>query len=92
MLEFKLMERFDNESQERKEMEKRLIAQIDDRYSVLKNELAKETKNRNESVENFTFYLETEVPKIVEQMKTEQSDREEGDLNIARTVNEEFSK
>lgn len=58
LLEFKLMEKFDVESQERKEMERRLASLIDDRFSILKNELSKEARNRNESVENFTFYLE----------------------------------
>jgi hypothetical protein len=92
MLEFKLMERFDSESHERKDMEKRLITLIDERYSILKNELSKETKNRNESIENFTFYLESEVPKIVEQMKGEGVDREEGDSNINKVITEEFNK
>jgi hypothetical protein len=92
MLEFKLMERFDSESQERKDMERRVIGLIDERHSVLRNELAKESKNRNESVENFTFYLESEVPKIVEQMKGEQMDREEGDNEINKVINDEFNK
>lgn len=91
-LEFKLMQRFENESTERKAMEKRLTSQIDDRFNVLKNELYKEEKNRNESVENFKFYLETEVPKIIEQMKNEQSDREEGDALINKMIDEEFVK
>jgi hypothetical protein len=58
LLEFKLMEKFDMESQERKDMERRLVSSIDDRFSILRNELNKEARNRNESVENFTFYLE----------------------------------
>ena len=73
-LEFKLMQKFNNENAERQNMEQRLYNQIDDRFNILKNELSKEEKNRNESIENFKFYLETEVPKIVEQMKNEQSD------------------
>lgn len=92
MLEFKLMERFDNESQERREVERKLLSQVEDRYNILKNELAKESRNRNESIDNFTFYLESEVPKIVEQMKNEQVDREEGDNNINQLMNEEFTK
>lgn len=91
-LEFKLMQRFESESSERKEMEKRLYGQIDERFNILKNELFKEEKNRNESIENFKFYLETEVPKIVEQMKNEQLDREEGDNTIYKMVEDEFAK
>jgi hypothetical protein len=92
MLEFKLMEKFENESQERKDMDRRLLSLVDDRFSILKNELSREGKNRNESVENFTFYLESEVPKIVDQMKSEQLDREEGDNHINKVVSDEFTK
>ena len=92
MMEFKLMERFDSESQERKDMERRLLGVVDEKHSILRNELAKEAKNRNESVENFTFYLESEVPKIVEQMKGEQIDREDGDTNVNKTISDEFNK
>ena len=92
MLEFKLLEKFDQESSERKDMEKRLLNQIDDKYGILRNELSKEVKNRNESIDNFTFYLESEVPKIIEQMKNEQIDREETDNNINNAVTDEFNK
>ena len=65
MLEFKLLEKFDLESNERREMEKRLLNQIDDKYGILRNELNKELKNRNESIDNFTFYLEVQLHKLV---------------------------
>jgi hypothetical protein len=92
MMEFKLMEKFDNEAQERKDMDRRLTSLVDEKFSILKNELSKESKNRNESVENFTFYLESEVPKIVDQMKNEQIDREDGDNQINKVINDEFAK
>jgi hypothetical protein len=92
MLEFKLMEKFENESQDRKDMDRRLLSLVDDRFSILKNEMTKEGKNRNESVENFTFYLESEVPKIVGQMKSEQFEREEADIHINKVVSDEFTK
>jgi hypothetical protein len=61
MLEFKLLERFEGEAQERKDMEKRLFNLVDDRYGILRSELSKENKNRGESIDNFTFYLEVSV-------------------------------
>jgi hypothetical protein len=91
-LENKIMQKFNNENLERQNMEQRLYNQIDDRFNILKNELAKEERNRNESIENFKFYLETEVPKIVEQMKNEQSDREEGDNTLNKMIDDEFMK
>ena len=51
-LEFKLMEQFNNEKDERNAMCNRLISNIDNKYMILKNELAKEEKNRNESIDN----------------------------------------
>ncbi len=65
---------------------------VDEKHGILRNELLKEAKNRNESIENFTFYLESEVPKIVDQMKNEQSEREDGDGSISKKVNDEFAK
>ena len=58
MLELKIMERFDEEGNERKEVERKLISFIEEKYGILRNELSRETKNRNESLENFSFYLE----------------------------------
>ena len=58
MLELKIMERFDDEGIERKEMERKLLSFVEEKYGVLRNELSRESKNRNESLENFSFYLE----------------------------------
>ena len=79
-LEFKLMEQFNNERDERNAMCNRLISNVDNKYMILKNELAKEEKNRDESIDNFKNYLESEVPKLVSQMKNEQEVREDGKL------------
>ena len=43
---------------ERREVERKLLVFVDEKYGILRNELNKEAKNRNESIENFTFYLE----------------------------------
>ena len=58
MLELKIMERFDDEGNERKEIERKLLSFIEEKYGILRNELSREAKNRNESLENFSFYLE----------------------------------
>lgn len=91
-LEFKIMENFDTEILERKELERKLISLIDEKSGILRTELAKESKNRNESIENFSFYLENEIPKIVEQMKNEQYERDEFDNRINATIGDESSK
>lgn len=45
---------------------------------LILKEIYKEQKNQNEIIVSFKYYLEIEVPKIVEKMKKQQSDREEG--------------
>ncbi len=61
ILELKIMERFDDEGNERKEVERKLFSFVEEKYTILKNELTRETKNRNESLENFSFYLEVDL-------------------------------
>ena len=91
-LEFKLMEQFNNEKDERNAMCNRLLSNIDNKYMILKNELAKEEKNRNESIDNFKNYLESEVPKLVSQMKNEQETRELSDQKMEQLIDNEMEK
>ena len=91
-LEFKLMEQFNKEKDERNAMCNRLISNIDNKYMILKNELAKEEKNRNESIDNFKNYLESEVPKLVSQMKNEQETRELSDQKMDQLIDSEMEK
>jgi hypothetical protein len=63
MLELRIMERFDEEGNDRKEMERKLLSFIEEKYGILRNELSREIKNRNESLENFSFYLEVQFLK-----------------------------
>ena len=58
MLEFKIMERFEEEARDRTDTDRRLVSLVDEKFNVLKYELNKENKNRTDSIENFTFYLE----------------------------------
>ena len=91
-LEFKLMEQFNNERDERNAMCNRLISNIDNKYMILRNELAKEEKNRDESIDNFKNYLESEVPKLVSQMKNEQETREVSDQKMEQLIDNEVNK
>lgn len=58
ILENKIYERFEQESQIRKEIEKKFSSLIDDRYNSLKIEISKESRNRYECIENLKGYLE----------------------------------
>jgi hypothetical protein len=89
VLENKIFERFDQEAQIRKEIEKKLFALIEDRFNGLKIEISKESRNRYESIENLKNYLENDIPKLQGLLKFEQSEREENDTNILKKTNDE---
>ena len=52
VLEGKINERFIQEAEIRKEIERRFAALIDDKFNALKIEISKESRNRYESIEN----------------------------------------
>lgn len=63
-LEGKVQERFELEMTARRDMEKRLMAIVEERIGGLKNEVSKESKNRFESIEHLKNCLENDFPKL----------------------------
>ena len=88
-LEEKVVERFEQEGKLRKELERKAFLLIEERYTFLMNELGKEAKNRNESLENFHKIIESDIPKIQENLKDEQNDMIENDNILNNRINEE---
>ena len=60
-------------------MEKRLLSLVEDRFSALKADVSKESRNRYESVEHLKNCLENDFPKLQEVIKTEGIEREDND-------------
>lgn len=58
VLETKINDRFSQEAEIRKEIERRFTSLIDDKFNALKIEISKESRNRYESIENLKTYLE----------------------------------
>ena len=58
ILETKIFDRFQQESDLRKEIERKFSMLIEDKYNSLKMEISKESRNRYESIENLKNYLE----------------------------------
>jgi len=56
--------RFEKEEMNRKETEKQLVAFIDERSSVLQNEILRQFRDRNEGVTMLESELETDFPKL----------------------------
>jgi len=65
---------------------------IDERFNYLNNELSKESKNRNESLENFQKIIETDIPKIAEGLKEEQNEMIEMDNMLNKKINDEMNR
>ena len=64
VLENKINERLNQESDLRKEIERRFSILIDDKFNALKIEISKESRNRYECIENLKTYLENDFPKL----------------------------
>ena len=60
VLENKINERFNQESDLRKELERKFSVLIDDKFNALKIEISKESRNRYECIENLKTYLEND--------------------------------
>ena len=60
-------------------MEKRLLSLVEDRFSTLRQDVSKESRNRYESVEHLKNCLENDFPKLQEVIKSEGIEREDGD-------------
>jgi len=56
-----------------------LIKAIEDKFVLLRNDLAKESKVRQESLEQLHASLEVDLPKLSEEIKNESAEREESD-------------
>jgi hypothetical protein len=64
----------------RRDMEKRLVQIIEERFTALKTDVSKESRHRYESVEHLKSCLENDFPKLQEVIKSEGIEREENDV------------
>lgn len=91
-LETKVVEKFEQEAKLRKEMERKAIMLIDERSNYLLNELNKEGKNRNESLDNFHRIIEGDIPKLQESLKEENAEMNDNDSAVQNKIVEEAQK
>ena len=70
-------------------MERKEILLIEERYTFLINKLAKEEKNRNESLENFQRIINTDIPKMQDSLKDEQIEMNDNDNALNTGINKE---
>ena len=65
---------------------------IEERFTYLVNELQKERKNRNESMDNFQKIIENDIPKITEGLKEEQNEMIEMDNMLNKKISDETQR
>lgn len=87
-LEENIIDKFDQETKARKEIERSSILKIEERYNYLRNEIEKESKNRNDSMEVFQRLMDLDLPRIEEQLKEEQQEMVNVDNEISNKLNE----
>jgi len=63
-LQKSIEERFHAEKQARKEMEARLLQQIDEKFMGVRKVLSQESRNRYESIEQLKGSLENDLPRL----------------------------
>ena len=73
-------------------MEKRLNSVITERFQSLRTELAKESKQRFDILENLKNCLENDFPKLNEEIKLEIYQRDQQDLAVQDKVSSELEK
>ena len=91
-LESKMAQKFSLERQADLEMEKRLNSVITERFQSLRTELAKESKQRFDILENLKNCLENDFPKLNEEIKLEIYQRDQQDLAVQDKVSSELEK
>ena len=91
-LEKKLLNQIAQEQNELNDMEERLISQIDKNTNILRTQLIKENKNKENDLKIFGNFLENEMPKIIKDMKDEAEERHDSDINLSKLIDDGFTK
>ena len=91
-LEAKIAQKFADERKEEIEMEKRMVSLMNERFGQLRSLLAEESKTRFDTLENLKSCLENDFPKLNDEIKMEQMQREESDLNVQKKISEESER
>ena len=79
----------DNEVKCRKDSENRALRTLDEKYLLLKQDQTKEAQQRTQEVEYLREQLDLKLPKLADQVRMENSEREETDNNILKRFLEE---
>ena len=73
-------------------LEERLISQIDRNATILKSQLQRENKSKENDNQIFGNFLENEMPKIIKEMKIEAEQRQKDDIDLSKLIDDGFTK
>jgi len=91
-LETRLIDRFDQEVAARRESERRMFALVEERTASLRNEIAKESKHRFDSIEFLKQTLERDFPRLQEALNAMKAETLDGDNLITKRIEEEGAR
>lgn len=88
-LEKSIEERFHAEKLARKEMEARLLQQVEEKFLTVRKTLSQESRNRYESIEQLKGSLENDMPRLQELIASECEQREQRDQGLFAKIDQE---
>ncbi|EAR96329.1 KdD6, putative (macronuclear) [Tetrahymena thermophila SB210] len=91
-IENKFVQAIESETEARKDYEAKVIRNLEDKYSFLKNEISKEQLSRNQFIDELYQTLQSDLPKIEGAIENEKQEREENDQAMMKTVTYELSQ
>ena len=75
---------------QRKEFDGNFTREINQRANAIYEELKKENKTRNQSIDNLNINLENEVPRLRDLIGDEDDERQDGDNKSLSKLNQEL--
>eukprot|EP00831_Metopus_contortus_P026636 TRINITY_DN22615_c0_g1_i2.p1 TRINITY_DN22615_c0_g1~~TRINITY_DN22615_c0_g1_i2.p1 ORF type:complete len:332 (-),score=74.65 TRINITY_DN22615_c0_g1_i2:18-977(-) len=91
-LDQKISERFNQELNNLRDIEKRMTTIIEDRTAKLRMEISRESAQREENIGYLTACLENDIPKLQESIRSEKVERERSAEALEKKVSEEMTK
>jgi hypothetical protein len=92
LLEQRMLDQLDKEAQARKDFERKMTLVIEQRASQLRSEIAHQARSRVQNIEEIEQSLAVDFPKIQEQIIQTSIDRQDGDNELMKRIQEQSSQ
>lgn len=76
----------------RRETESKYLRQIEDKINLVRSEMQREQRNRQEAIENLSECLELDIQRISDEIKVQTQNRQENDGSILKKLTDDLVK